>query len=291
ATIVLAGAVVAVWQLPGPARGSGAPADAVLPSGQLPHSGPAVAPPGSVGATQIIASSSPVGQSPAPVPTRSPASTAARPAQRTVVSVDTVGRGQGSDSTLSWTQQVSGANRLLTAEVAVGAAPDTGCSLSVTDNGATMTRLTTVHDDNQPAGFHSVFYRVAPPTGTNTISATVTGCAVDVLTGGSISFTGASQSAPLGRAVTAAGDGTRAAATVAGTPSGAVAVGFVSAGTLVDSATTPSTDRFIENGDASTGAGNSGAATQAGSGGSNTLAWSVEADWWAVTAVSVLPVS
>jgi hypothetical protein len=274
AAVVLAGAVVAVWQLPGVSDDRGAPPGAVPPPGGLPSDGSPLAPGGGAGATPALSAAPSIEHSPALVP--SAAITATRPATATQISVDASGGGRLPAPALVWTQPVGGTNRLLTVEVAVGAKPDSGCSLSVSDNGATMTRLTTVHDNNQPAGFHSVFYRVAPPTGPNIISATVTGCIVSELTGGSIGFAGVSQTSPLGRAVTASGTGTRAAATVGGTRSGSVVVGFVSNGSSVDSASAPSTTRYTENGNDSTGAGNSAAATQGASGGSNTLAWAVQ---------------
>ncbi|MBO0867060.1 MAG: hypothetical protein J2P15_00705, partial [Micromonosporaceae bacterium] len=218
----------------------------------------------------------------------SPTPSGSAPPATAAVTVDASGRSQASGATsLSWSQPVHGGSRLLVAEVSVGVFVDFGCSLSASDNGTAMRRLSTVHDDSSPTGFHGVFYRVAPPTGTNTITAQLTGCTADELTGGSVSFNGVSQSAPLGSAVTATGDSTTASATVRGTHSGDLVVGFVSCGSAIQATRAPSTRRFLQNGDDFTGAGNSAGATQLSSGGSNRLAWSVVSDVWGVTAVEV----
>jgi hypothetical protein len=203
------------------------------------------------------------------------------------VAVDAAAGAAGAGPSLSWTQPVSGANRLLTVGVAVGAEEDGGCALAVTDNGTAMTALATAHTDGQQAGYLAVFTRTAPPTGTNTIAATVTGCPVDELTGGSVSFTGASQTAPLGTPVTTSGSGATPSATVTGTRANNVVVGFVANGSEIGAPTAPSTPQFLQNGNNGSGAGNSAAATQPSSGTTNTLQWTDADDWWSVAAVEV----
>ncbi|WP_432832744.1 hypothetical protein [Dactylosporangium sp. CA-092794] len=288
-----AGAATLVTNGGRPDRPSPAPPSLAAAAG--PDSGPLVpstgvsasAPPPSASPSVPVVASGSSSAVPHTAPTS--AATPGPPAVNaaTAVTFDSAGSARSNGSSLSWTQGVSGTNRLLVVEVAVGAISDTGCTLSVSDNGAGLTPLTTVHDDNQHAGYHSVFYRVAPPSGGNTISAQVTGCTVDELTGGSISLDGADQSAPLGSAVTAEGSGSNAAATVGGTRFGGMVVGFVSNGGSVDSASPPSTSRYTQNGSVNTGAGNSAAATVASPGGPATMAWSVQPDWWAVTAIEV----
>jgi hypothetical protein len=213
--------------------------------------------------------------SPSPSPT-SPAGT---------VAVDAAVGAAAAGPSLTWTQPVSGTDRLLTVEVTVGTDDDSGCALAVTDNGTALSTLATAHTGGQHAGYLTVLTRTAPPAGTHTLAATVTGCTVDELTGGSVSFTGTNQATPLGPPVTATGTGTTPAATVTGT-AGNVVVGFVANGSEIGAPVAPSTARFLSNGDNTTGAGNSAAATQPAAG-TTTLRWSDADDWWAVIAVEV----
>ncbi len=193
-------------------------------------------------------------------------------------------------TSLSWNASVSGSHPALLAEVAVGApnGRDGSCTLTVTDNGTAMTRLSTVHDNGQTAGYHSVYGMRAPPSGTNAIAATVTGCTPQELTGGSLTFTGASQTAPFGTPKTATGSGSTAQVTTNSSTSGNMVAGFVSNGSAVHSPSSPATARFTANQDGNSGAGNSAGATALSTGGNVTIMWSVASDWWGVTAVEVL---
>ena len=191
-------------------------------------------------------------------------------------------------TSLSWNASVSGSHPALLAEVAVGAQGDGSCTLTVTDNGTVMTRLSTVHDNSQTAGYHSVYGMTAPPSGTNAIAATVTGCTPQELTGGSLTFTGASQTAPFGTPKTATGSGSTAQVTTNSSTSGNMVAGFVSNGSAVQSPSSPATARFTANQDDQSGAGNSAGATAQSTGSNVTMKWSVASDWWGVTAVEVL---
>jgi hypothetical protein len=188
-------------------------------------------------------------------------------------------------TSLSWTHTVSGTNPALLVETAVGG---DSCVLTAKDGTTTLTRLATVHDNNQTAGYQAVWGLAAPPAGANAITVTATGCSsTHELTGGSLSFTGASQSAPFGAPVTAAGSGA-ISVTTAGSTTGNMIAGFASNGAPINSATSPATSRYIANQDSNTAAGNSAGATRPATGSGVTMAWSSQSDWWGATAVEVL---
>lgn len=194
--------------------------------------------------------------------------------------------------TLSWTHTTgAGSDTALVAEVTVGVSDDTGCSLAVKDGSTAMTRLGTVHDDSQHAGFLAVFGLAGVPAGTSTLTATVTGCAGGTpleLTGGSESFTGVSQSAPFGTAVTAYGSGAAPQVTVTtASPSDKLAA-FAASGSAISSAASPGVSRFIANEDGNSGAGNSAGQTLASTGAAQAARWSAASDWWGAAGVEVL---
>lgn len=210
----------------------------------------------------------------------------------TSVAFDASGGGKNSGtSPLSWTQVVgSGSNRALLADVTVGTSADGGCTVSVTDNGTAMTQVALVHDNNQHAGFLSVWGIAAPPSGTNTISASVTGCSgrPSALTGGSESFTGVSQSAPFGAHATAFGSGTQSSVSVTSASSSDLTGEFASDGNAVSAAVSPVAQKFIENQNSNSGAGATGGGLMPSSGATDTGKWNMAAsDWWGAVAVDI----
>jgi hypothetical protein len=63
--------------------------------------------------------------------------------------------------------------------------------------------------------------------------------------------------------------------------------GFVSSGSGVTSATSPSTSRYIVNGDTQNGAGNSAGATSPATGSNVSMAWTVVNDYWGAIELQV----
>lgn len=190
-------------------------------------------------------------------------------------------------SVLSWAQMVSGSDTAVVVGVAVGQnVDDSGLSASVTDNGAAMTALATVHDDGQSDGYLEVFGLAGVPDGTNTIRVAVAGGPVQELTGGSVSFDGAAQAGTFSAPATAFGNSATPAVTVGSTSGGAVAA-FAACGSAIVAATPPATQEFIANDDDNSGAGNSAGATSAATGGHVSVAWSAGDDFWGAIAVQV----
>jgi hypothetical protein len=197
-------------------------------------------------------------------------------------------------SSLSWTHSVgsSGTNRALLVGVAVSSGNDRNCSVTVMDGTTTLTKLSgPIHTNTngQHAGFESVYYLVNPPTGSNSMSMSVSGCsgAPSALSGGSISFTGVDQTTPFGTPVTANGSGTTASATISSTSNDMIAA-FAAYGININSASSPLTSRYIANNGNYDGAGNSAGATATSTGSNITTSWtSSSSDWWAVIDVQV----
>lgn len=195
-----------------------------------------------------------------------------------------------SASALSWTQAVgSGSNRALLVDFTVGNNNDAGCTPVVKDNGTVMTEITAVHDDNQRAGALTVWGIVNPPSGTNTISTSVSGCTgtTQELTGGSESFTGVSQSAPWGAHATAFGSSAQSSVAVTSTGTGNLVGEFVANGSQTGTAVSPVVAKFTENQDNNTGAGNTAGGYAPGAAGSVTGKWNLTSDWWGAAAVDI----
>jgi hypothetical protein len=207
-----------------------------------------------------------------------------------VVAFDSAGGGKhAGSSALTWTQVVSGSNRELIADFTVGDNNDAGCAPVVKDGTTSMSEITAVHDDNQRAGALTVWGLVNPPTGTNTITATVTGCSgtVQEMTGGSESFTGVSQSAPLG--AHAINWGSSATSSVSNTASSSSDLmgEFVSNGSQIGAVVSPVIQKFGELQDNNTGAGNTAGGYAPATGSAQTGSWNLTNDWWGAAAVDI----
>lgn len=206
-----------------------------------------------------------------------------------VVAFDaSAGAKNAGSSPLSWTQAVgSGSNRALLVDFTVGSSNDAGCTPHVTDNGTAMTELTAVHSDNQHAGALTVWGLLNPPSGTNTISASVSGCtsAPSALTGGSESFTGVSG---FGSHAIAYGAGATSSVSLAAA-TGDLVGEFAADGSYINAANSPVVSKFIENQNSNTGAGNSAGGYEPGNGASQAGKWTMGAsDWWGAAAVDLL---
>lgn len=209
----------------------------------------------------------------------------------TSVAFDAAGGARhGPGTSMSWTQVVgSGTNRALLADFTVGTSNDAGCAPVVTDNGTAMTQITAVHDNNQRAGVLTVWGLANPPSGTNTIAVSVTHCtaAPSELTGGSESFTGVSQSAPFGAHATSFGSGATASVASTAASTSDLMGEFAANGNSVTGPVSPVLQKFLENQDASTGAGNTAGGYAPATGASQTGQWNLTSDWWGAAAVDV----
>lgn len=192
---------------------------------------------------------------------------------------------------LTWTHTVgSGTDRALVVGLAVGIQGDSGCSASVTDNGTFMSVKSVIHANGQSSGYLEIFSIYSPPSGANTLAASVSGCSggtPDSLIGGGQSFANVAQGGNNGITPvnTATGSGSVSQVSIAGAAND-LAAGFVANGSPVLSAASPNTSRYIVNVDNNTAAGNSAAATNASST-TAILKWNQSADWWAAGVVRV----
>lgn len=201
------------------------------------------------------------------------------------VGPSSAGQSATATTTTSWSHTCTGSNRLLVVGVAVGANPSTGITTSATYNSVAMTSIGTQQSGTGSAfGYIQMFSLVAPATGANTVAVT-TSATVDALSAGSVSFTGVSQTTPLGTPVTAAGSSITPAATVTGTTAGNMVIDAACCGSAFSADT--QTLQWRRNTNGNTGAGN-GVQTTAAAGGSVAMSHTATADIWGVIAVEVL---
>lgn len=210
------------------------------------------------------------------------------------VAFDAVGPSSAGTSTvttgatsLSWTHTAGGSANAVLVGVAVGTngVNDT-MTAAVTFGGTAMTSLGKVHANSQTFGYIELFGLLNPAIGAQTVAVTLsTGVNVLSIVGGSVSVTGA---ASFKAAVTAVGASTTPSVAVTGTASGNLVVDAVAAGSAVTSATSPSTNRWLNNASTSSGAGNAAQSSSPGTGGSVTMAYTVTSDWWGIVAVEVV---
>jgi len=222
------------------------------------------------------------------------------------VAVDVVGPGSGGSAvtgghfdtgiTNSWSHAATGTNRAVVVGVALGASTSdaTLTTHTCTYDGVAMTSLGLKHSNNQVNGFVELFGLVNPPTGTKTVVSFVQGSAGGIVSSeaGSISFTGVDQTTPFGTAVTAAGDNSSGStppqATVV-SATGDMVVDVVGYGSALSGAT--GTQRWLNNADTLSAAGNGAGSTYAGAS-SVTAKYNPTAhDWWGLVAVDVKQVS
>lgn len=139
------------------------------------------------------------------------------------LAVDAIASGTGTGSSLTFSHTCAGVNRLLIVWVSYFDSADT--ISSVTYNGVAMTAIpsgSAANGNYKIAGY----YLIAPATGANNVVVTFSG-AVSDFGGGSISFTDAHQTTPLGTAVTATGTSTSPSVTVSSASGEFVADGLI----------------------------------------------------------------
>jgi len=183
----------------------------------------------------------------------------------------------------TWSHTVSGSDRGLVVWVSHFDSSDT--VTSVTYNGVSMTAIPSSSTTNGQY-YIDGFYLIAPATGTNTISVSVSGSVFD-LGAGAISFTGAHQTTMLGTAVTATGTSTTPSVNVSSAATEIVSDGLVivHSGTLSVGASQTSRWNTFAGGGFIKYAGS----TETGSG-TTTMSWSNSTSQvWAIAAVPVKP--
>ena len=205
------------------------------------------------------------------------------------VAVDAVGPGSmvTNISTMSWNHTCSGSNRLLVVGIAMGtSSSDASAVLSVTYNGTPMVSAGKRHANDQSAGFGQLFYLVAPPTGTHTVTVTETGYSgYYTLEGGSTSFTGVNQTTPGQNTVSSIGSNPNPTLSVT-SASGHMVVDVVVDGSAIS--TSGQTLEWLNNDNGNTGGGNAAQSTAAGAP-SVTMSYTAVSDWWAMIGMDVVP--
>lgn len=202
---------------------------------------------------------------------------------------DNVSSGSSTSSTTVTVSHTvgSGSNRVLIVDGILGMNPDTD-TLSATYGGVGMTSIGVRHSNDQTAGKIERFVLIAPASGTANVVVTKTGGTTDVtMIAGCMSFSDASQTIGDYVFTSAVGEGTTASVTETGTASGSIIAFAAIAG--VSMSASSQTDRWIQNVNTSSAAGNGRGATADGTGGNVTCTFTVSVlDWWAAVATEIL---
>jgi hypothetical protein len=189
---------------------------------------------------------------------------------------------------LTWTHVCGASATVLLVEVGVDSSADGSLTVSTpTYGGQAMAPVgSKVHTNGGTQGFIQLFKLVNPPTGSNSVSVSVTGGTPGRLWGGSVSYSGAGDAVASGTPTT--GSGTSPSMAIPSASSSNMVVGFLGNGS--DSTTaTAGTSRFNST---LTSVGfqacNNGAISDATGTGSNvTISWTQATDFWAVIGVEV----
>jgi hypothetical protein len=161
---------------------------------------------------------------------------------------------------------------------------------AVTYGGVALSRLGQVPGNNVGPGGMDLWGKIGGlPTGSNTVSVTFGTATADLVTGGSISLTGA---VSFGTAVTGFASATSISVNVTGTTTGGMIVAAASFGNsaAVFATTSPGTQRWAVTGDSNEAADNTTAGTWPSPGGTQATGFSVTvspADFWGLVAVEV----
>src|SRR3954470_23776996 len=123
------------------------------------------------------------------------------------VTVDSAGTGNSTATPITWSHTVgNGSNRLLLVGVELSSTSKTVSS--VTYGAANLTRVATISN----IGVVEIWRLVAPPVGAATVTINLSGNTKTI--GGSVSFFGVDQGAPLGQTAMSTGTGTNPSDTV-----------------------------------------------------------------------------
>src|SRR5436309_684242 len=185
-------------------------------------------------------------------------------------------------SSLSFLHTTSGTNRLLVVGVTQKNSPVRSVS-SVTYAGQAMTSAGSAVNASG-AGAH-IYYLVAPPTGPNTVVATLSGSASGMSVG-AVTFTGVNQTTPVGTFASATGSGTAASVTVTSN-SGEIVVDTVSSAS--SSTQTPGAGQTLQWTSPGTQGGDRGSISTEAGASAVTMTWTVGNAAWAIGAVGIKP--
>jgi collagen type VII alpha len=204
------------------------------------------------------------------------------------VGPSSAGAGNVGPTTLSWTHTTVAATTSIVVGCALDVAADGGFSMTCKCDGVLMTSIAVVHSNGGTSGFLQAWRIDGISSGAHTILITSSGGTISDLEGGSISFSGAGA---YGTAVTATGSSTTPSVAVASNTNGNLIAGFAAGGDNINSATSPSTSRFIINnrGSAGNSVGNAAGSTTPATGSSVTVAWAANTSPWAVIAIEIKP--
>lgn len=178
--------------------------------------------------------------------------------------------------------------------IGIGANPDS-MTASITYAGVAMTSVGKVHNGSGTGGYTELFRLIAPATGANTVTVTLTAAAT--ISAGSVSFTAADQTTPLGPVVLAPGStstGTATSVAVPSTTSGNPVIDVASwgSGSSATPGAAPQVQRWQRVTNAATRAGGAAQSTAISPGGTVTLSYTFSpADYWGAIAAEVMPVS
>jgi len=199
---------------------------------------------------------------------------------------DTSGTG-----TISWTHTCGASASYLLVAVTV----DNGgtSSFSCTYNSIAMTLLQQVvsGDNGESGGFISLFGLANPSTGPNTVQISGAPTSVDVLTGGSLSFTGAGALGTIYTSQSGVAGASSGSVTIPTTTSGNIVAAFAGNGSGFNSLTpwiSPATTEWSEIGAGGVGCGASGAAISSSTGSAVTVSWTQSDDWYGAIGVELL---
>lgn len=195
---------------------------------------------------------------------------------------DAAGSGAGP---FTWAHTCAGSDRVLLVGISYYDSGDTVSAVTYNSVALTVVSSSTVSNGQYTS---TMYCLIAPATGSNTVSVTFTGSVFD-FKGGSISFTGADQTTPLGTANTATGSSTNPSVDIT-SATGEIVLDnlvIVHSGTLsVDGS---QTQRW--NGTGASGFIKGAASTEDGST-TTTMSWSNSTSQaWAISGVSVKPVA
>lgn len=201
--------------------------------------------------------------------------------------VSSVAKKTGSGTTLTWSHNSSGSDRLVLVGISWQDSADEETLDSVTYDGTAMTLV-----GSTPLS--AIYSLVNPPTGSKSIVATWSGSNVKGAVGASASFTGVNQTAPLEAAVTGTGHSTSPSVNALGLPATIFSLVGVDAASSTVTLTAGSgmTQQWNDNA-GSSGAltlTQGGASTRAASGGARTIGWTLSASRdWGLVAVAIRP--
>ena len=217
------------------------------------------------------------------------------------LTLDAVGPGSsGQAATLAanaaatWSHTCTGSQRILFVGVAVSA--NLASLASVTYNGVAMTRIITRQSNDQTAGGVHLYGLINPASGTHTVSVTPSTTVGTDYEAGSVSYTGADQTTGWKNATSNAGSvsgGTHPiTGTIASTTTGNIVIAAACYGSAITAGAGVGTNRWANNQNPNSAAGNAVMGDNAVTSSSTQVAWdSTSGDWFGWVGVEIMAAS